>query len=181
MKIFKKKQKISKGNKFLKGLNDAVKNNKDKKNYALHFKKIIERADKIVLTNDEVNRINTPKSKLNKFLLTCKNGFNKLFDKIKGGKFEKFLLKCKYKIDLLKEFINLIKCWFIVEYKIIRKLVYALDRKKDEVKIRVAFENYMHNLVNKYGYDRGMKIFYNLSFNLNKSIKLNKRVKKIGK
>lgn len=181
MKIFKrkeKKKKLSKGNVFLKKLNDAVRSNENKNEFHEHFFSVLEKADDFKNSPKQnkfytrfvdqslfidINEVKTKK------IVTGK--FNIKMDKIKKS----FIKNWK----VTKEFGREIKYWFIAEYKIIRKLTYALSRKKDEMKIRNAFENNISMFVNKYGYDKGMERFYNLATTMNNGVRMHKRINKI--
>ena len=96
-------------------------------------------------------------------------------------KIEKLKFKLKNTWALTKEFGRVIKGWAIAEYKIVRKLTYALNKKKEEVKIRKAFESNMTNFVNKYGYDVGMERYHRLVRGIQSGIHLDKRLVKIGR
>ena len=85
------------------------------------------------------------------------------------------------KWKFIKGFCREIKYWFIAEYKIVRKLIYALSRKNDEAKIRKAFDTHISTFTDKFGYDKGMERYYIFTSNINNALRMEKRLKKIRK
>ena len=54
--------------------------------------------------------------------------------------FKKFKLNIKESWEIVEEFGREIQYWLIAEYEVFTRLSYALNRKKDELKIRKAFK-----------------------------------------
>lgn len=77
---------------------------------------------------------------------------------------------------LARELVREIQYWFIAEYKIITKLSYALNRKRNEIKVRKAFDSNKKFFTDKFGYDKGMNYFYMFSTKINRGAELNKRM-----
>jgi len=190
MKIFKrnfKKVEKRKNNVFLKGLKNAIQYNKDKETYEKHFNSVLRKVDELnTIANENAktptNVLNWSKLITNEYednpfasnpleiKKTCK--FKLWFKKIK--------LKIKESWELMKEFGREIQYWAIAEYKIFTKLSYALNRKKDEVKVRKAFKNNKSMFINKHGYDKGTHLFNDFSASINNGVRLYKRLEKIG-
>ena len=94
--------------------------------------------------------------------------------------FKKIKLNIKETWELTKEFGREIQYWLIAEYKIFTKLSYALNRKKDEVNVRKVLKHEKSHMINEYGYDKGTQYLNSMAFSINNSVRLHKRMEKIG-
>lgn len=229
MKLFNKKKKLfpskSKGNVFIKRLSDAVKYNKDKDEFKLKFRGILNRADDmkyhgkgVKIYNDnlikdlkETNPVKPTISQtestsdlmkqldelveVNEQLDNGKTNFNLVaaINQAKGRdilltkkkskpqlKIQKIKLRIKRNWEITKQIFREIKYWAIAEYEIIRKLKYAISRKKQEAKISRLFESNMVNFINQYGYEIGMKKYDRLVKGISYSVNFEKRLVKGG-
>lgn len=171
MKIFKRKEKKSEGHKFLKKLNDAVRYNHEKVEFEKLYNSILMKAE-----NPEMRKPNQFK-------------FNPICDvsseidtlqKPTDTWFNKFKFKINEFWDITKEFGSVVKNWFIAEYRIVRRLGYALSRKTGEIKVRNKFEKHISSFTNQYGYEDGIKRFNKMASILNDSAKLHKKMTNKG-
>lgn len=90
--------------------------------------------------------------------------------------FKSVVLNIKESWELVKELGREVQYWLIAEYKIFTKLSYALSRKKNEIKVRKAFDSNKKFFTEKFGYDKGMNYFNTFSSKLNRGVELNKRM-----
>ena len=90
--------------------------------------------------------------------------------------FKKFKLNIKESWELVKELGREVQYWLIAEYRILTKLSYALNRKRNEIKVRKAFDSNKKFFTEKFGYDKGMNYFYTFSSKINRGAELNKRM-----
>jgi hypothetical protein len=200
--------KKSKGRVFLEGLKNAVQHRKNKESYKENFLAIVNRAEEIgtskkgkenydklreaisrEMLKDSVD-YSKPSFKFEKEYVLGQTDSNEpvRIDELPMPKkpskfnlwFKKFKLKIKENWEIVEEFGREVQYWLIAEYKIFTRLSYALNRKKDEVKIRKVCKGDRENFINKYGYDKGTHLFYNLSATINNSVRMHKRMEKQG-
>ena len=91
-------------------------------------------------------------------------------------KIQKIKLRMKRNWEITKQIFKEIKYWAIAEYEIIRKLKYAISRKKQEAKISRLFESNMSNFINQHGYEMGMKKYNRLVKGISFSVNFEKRL-----
>jgi len=200
--------KKSKGRVFLEGLKNAVQHRKNKESYKENFLAIVNRAEEIgtskkgkenydklreaisrEMLKDSVD-YSKPTFKFEKEFVLGQTDTNEQtkIDSFPSPKnrtkfnlwFKNFKLKIKENWEIVEEFGREVQYWLIAEYKIFTRLSYALNRKKDEVKIRKAFKSKKNIFIEEYGYERGTKLFYSLSSGINNSVKFHHRMKKLG-
>lgn len=90
------------------------------------------------------------------------------------SKFKRFFRK-------ISEYIKTIKLWFIAEYNIIQRLGYAFKKTNKRLKVEYLLFETKKRLVEKHGYEDGLKKYDKLCDGIVRSIFLDKRVKNLYK